>query len=104
MTKDEINRRIAEACGWIKCPNCPNCSYWYAPGSDTSSSAAGVELPDYCNDLNAMHEAEKMLNTSKETFSRWCDYWDNLPILHATAAQHAEAFLHTLGKWEGGGV
>jgi hypothetical protein len=59
---------------------------------------------DYCNDLNAMHEAEKMLVGR----NNWelCDYVQRLNtattswIAFATAKQRAEEFLKTLGKWE----
>ena len=59
---------------------------------------------DYVNDLNAMHEAEKTLDTVMKRL----DYWDHLYMptdnefqaCHATARQRAEAFLRTLGKWE----
>ena len=71
-------------------------------------------LPDYLNDLDAMHEAEEVLTgyPSKE----WDNYIMDLHavtqstpsgklseiacITHATAAQRAEAFLRTLGLWE----
>ena len=64
------------------------------------------DCPNYVTDLNAMHEAEKVLRDEQ-----WTDYYDNLldttkpsfvlrDITHATAAQRAEAFLRTLGKWE----
>jgi hypothetical protein len=58
---------------------------------------------DYCNDLNAMHDAEKTLSTGdmyvmevqlKYVLSAGEFYF------HATAHQRAEAFLLTLGKWE----
>ena len=69
---------------------------------------------DFCNDLNAMHEAERSLNSQQVQ-----DYTLNLlrvtnndgakfhgtlgcfAHVHATATQRAEAFLRTLGKWEG---
>jgi predicted Zn-dependent protease len=69
-----------------------------------------VGLPDYLNDLNAMHEAERMLlakcgNDPQDDL--WIYYLANLlmsaPLClreHATAAQRAEAFLRTIGKWE----
>jgi hypothetical protein len=64
-----------------------------------------IALPDYLNDLNAMHEAEKVLdynqmnryqNIELSGFVRTGTTW----ICRATAAQRAEAFLRTLGKWE----
>lgn len=66
------------------------------------------DLPDYPNDLNAMHEVEKVLTSIQYwTFVEWVrvtvqdkhvDY-----VAHptsATAAQRAEAFLRTIGKWD----
>jgi hypothetical protein len=55
---------------------------------------------NYCADLNAMHEAEKVLSSTQQD-----EYWDCLidegvDYLFATARQRAEAFLKTLGKWE----
>lgn len=69
------------------------------------------QFPDYLNDLNAMHEAEKVL---MDRLDHWWDYHTELKdmkimpkygkggILHATAAQRAEAFLRALSKWEEG--
>lgn len=64
------------------------------------------KLPDYLNDLNAMHEAERALNISDEQITYWkntlefvCNR-DNTITLMATAAQRAEAYLRTIGKWE----
>lgn len=85
--------------------------HWRTPSNDGCRSAS--DLPDYLNDLNAMHEAEKIL---QERCIFWPDYVDELAkmfpsarrdqranwsqAIHATAAQRAEAFLHTIGKWE----
>src|SRR6266581_1956651 len=67
MSDNEIRIAIAEACGWtFKGDNTmlakdaawfggvPN--VWYPPNSKKSRG-----LPDYPNDLNAMHEAEELL-------------------------------------------
>jgi len=63
---------------------------------------------NYFADLNAMHEAEKVLTED----SQWDDYdfWlcrnakpGELPFksaTHASAAQRAEAFLRTLNLWK----
>jgi hypothetical protein len=66
-----------------------------------------VGLPDYLSDLNAMHEAEKVLMYKQQIdFMEWlgmcCDDYGHKAwkYVHATAAQRAEAFLRTLGKWE----
>lgn len=104
MTDQEINVAIAEACGWtiLKEPRADGCAC-YATNPD------GVHVPgilDYCNDLNAMHSAEKVLG------EEWDLYADHLcklqpnetslvkALLFATARQRAEAFLRTLGKWK----
>ena len=59
-------------------------------------------LPAYTADLDAMHEAEKVL-----TAEQWVSYWSfieevvkDISILHATAAQRAEAFLRAIGAWK----
>jgi hypothetical protein len=71
-------------------------------------------IDDYINDLNAMHEAEKLFMPPEQK-SRWLDIlssvvigrdieWEDYhcfpEVAQATAAQRAEAFLRTLGKWE----
>jgi len=70
--------------------------------------------PDYCNDLNAMHEAEKTLlagdpnKIGEPAFSlRWLKYLTKLEQIsgtfslgHNTARQRAEAFLRVHGKWK----
>lgn len=74
------------------------------------SSATVKVIPDYCNDLNAMREAEETLAESLQ--EKYLDnlysvcnpdsmYKDTWKMNRATARQRAEAFLETLGKWEG---
>jgi hypothetical protein len=65
------------------------------------------KIPDYLNDLNAMHEVEKNLILKQQMQYQGMigKVTDNkCPALfgqiHATAAQRAEAFLKTIGKWE----
>ena len=98
MSKEQINIAIAEACGWKPAPR----ERWELDGR--------VERfrPDYCNDLNAMHEAEKILSDEShadyacelvKTIRRNGEWFESVS---ATAAQRAEAFLKTINKWEGG--
>jgi len=58
---------------------------------------------NYCTDLNAMHEAEKVLR-DKELLFEYGMHISNSHhyeyLLRATARERAEAFLKTLGKWE----
>jgi hypothetical protein len=116
MTPQKQRIAIAEACGW-KISNLSVGRYcWSHPrlcaigGPSVLAQGDPVGLPDYLNDLNAMHEAEGMLlakcgNDPQDDL--WVDYLANLlmaaPLClreHATAAQRAEAFLKTIGKWE----
>ena len=101
MSEEQINIAIAEACGWTDISQYTQAVdgwYGYEPENGPHS-----QIPDYCNDLNAMHEAEKVLTSEQVT-----SYVDSLEFMNArwatpafgTAAQRAEAFLRTLGKWE----
>lgn len=89
------------------------CTYW----NNASSGDADFEPPlRYDEDLNAMHEAEKALTNSDDDIgSRWRFVEELIDItraesmevhrevfavVNATAAQRAEAFLRTIGKWE----
>lgn len=106
MKPEQQRIAIAEACGWTDCHKSIASVY----GFPSERKVIGIppqrithtEVPDYLNDLNAMHEAEKILNTNQAA-----DYCELLrPIIcgcwrlvHATAAQRAEAFLRTLNLW-----
>ena len=106
MTDEQINQRIAEACGWQFIPE-----YYHGkdqPPEFTTVTPDGRHLcgyyPDYLNDLNAMHDAEKILSPTSEI--EWHNQLQNVcgcswrVMIRATAAQRAEAFLRTLGRWE----
>jgi hypothetical protein len=89
MTREQQRIAIAEACGWKTGYRDPEA--WHP-------------LPDYLNDLNAMHEAEKAMNNNDwwkfvEHLTNICGGGTALGI-SATASQRAEAFLRTIGKWE----
>lgn len=65
-------------------------------------------VPDYPNDLNAIHGAEKALDPNQQgqylmnlAVACGCGFGErNIKTTTATAAQRAEAFLRTIGKWE----
>lgn len=108
MTPEQQRIAIAEACGWhyssfaAQDVKLHAILSWIRPGNADWQPEC---LPDYLNDLNSMHEAEKSL-----TPAQWVSYWsfleplacqpNNTSILHATAAQRAEAFLRTLNLWK----
>ena len=108
MTNEQINIAIAEACGWdfdpIECAEWGSRQRWCKSPHGKIVFRHGT--PDYCNDLNAMHEAERTMGDPQ----LWVEYQSYLSdamghvgwVYHATAAERAEAFLKTIGKWEGG--
>ena len=99
MTDEQINIAIAEACGWV-----------------VFATTGPTDLPDYVNDLNAMHEAIAFLSPEEADWfavelsaivvenpsKSWWDMNSNevAHIANATARQLAEAFLRYIGKWE----
>ena len=118
MTEQEQNIAIAEACGF-------HVPKWIGDEQDCECGICGKKpakhpfWPDYTRDLNAMHAAEKTLTDEqhcnfrcvlikvthiKEEQNEWnsnrinCDSARN--YCSATAAQRAEAFLKTIGKWK----
>jgi hypothetical protein len=114
--KPELQRiAIAEACGWVMTTEQVEHTQW-TEWTETrkfwvSPHGKRGELPDYLNDLNAMHEAEKVLTQQqrieyvRELGYIWTGRNDraipNWWFVHdATATQRAEAFLRTIGKWE----
>ena len=59
---------------------------------------------DYCNDLNAMHEAEKVFDCPELYECNLIKVCGGIQYMwHATARQRAEALLRTLGKWHQSG-
>lgn len=101
--KPEAQRiAIAEACGIVSKDQ-------WGPLYRTQHGIVR-DCPDYLNDLNAMHEAERTLTTDQLVQqAEWIGACSNemhmkawVILLKATAAQRAEAFLRTLGKWEEG--
>jgi len=104
MNPQEINKRIAIACGW---EIHPKDRFVVIPPNSPNSVQPLNTIPNYHGDLNAMHEAEKVLNP--EQYSPYltelmrqntADDSTELGSYHATAAQRAEAFLRTIGQWE----
>lgn len=105
MTDEQINTAIAEHCGWTVRGSV--IGYMEPDGNGELEFIPTIgDLPDYCNDLNAMHEVEvKYILVDGDLTA---DYWNNLydttestlwPFA-STALQRAEAFLKTINKWE----
>jgi acyl-CoA thioesterase FadM len=131
MTPEAQRIAIAEACGkqviyWrVDYNNHGRTSSYIAKTEEAANSwpfrDGGIHLfvnvaaiPDYLADLNAMHEAEAVLDDRQQQCRNYVEELEHVLIrahemsldpsrfgmLHATAAQRAEAFLRTLGKWQ----
>jgi len=109
----DIDIAIAEILGWTQIKeewlnwDGPNTRYFVGIPNNPECIERQIfeAIPNYCNDLNAMHVAE-------EVFCTW-RFWDYADLLNrlvsgdmgkdsyirATAKQRAEAFLRTIGKW-----
>lgn len=86
LTPEKQRIKVAVLCGW-----------------DVAEYTFLTGVPDYLNDLNAMHEAEKLLTPSnmialyaKELDDIIATTEGNRPLWNATAAQRAEAFALTM--------
>lgn len=124
MTPEKQRIAIAEACGWtdvcteegedVYIESRTICPWSGLRGLKTGESRRSF-IPRYTEDLNAMHEAEKVLtewqqhayieqlNRQQNEIARQTKNWaklNNFWRVHSTAAQRAEAFLRALGKWE----
>ena len=104
MTDQEINIAIAETCG----------KKYHKPTEEEIKSGSYYQYqPDYCHNLNAMHEAESRIESRE-----WRDYYEALAkackvdtepqtsltrimlIACAPSAKRAEAFLRVKGLWQ----
>lgn len=123
--KSEAQRiAIAEACGWTRID--PKSGLDWEPRGLPPNQTHGAlkDLPDYTEDLNACHEMEKVLTEERRngyalrlydlTNGFKPDHYEEDPynpicfeasmigvglMVSANAAQRAEAFLRTIGKW-----
>ena len=103
MNDEQINRAIAEACP-DKFRN-EDDVWFFQYAKDCWSQCHNNSI---CNDLNAMHEAEKVLKGYEQIhtyiwhLSNRKDWETDFKLMevHISARDRAEAFLRTLGKWE----
>ena len=105
MDKNKQKIAIAESCGWKYLPKDSYGIQWVTPPKGTppkkylpSAPFAPSDVPDYLNDLNAMHEAEKVLRKDYSIWENYSGRFESDP--HATASQRGEAFLKAIGKWD----
>lgn len=127
MTPEQQRIAIAKACGWTAEQD--SNGYWRAVNKKHGNAVElwlseqnvwSVGIPDYLNDLNAMHKAKKILSDSqKRKWGELCvEMTNDFPqhivlycknsvsgeniytVANLTAAQEAELLLKTLGLWE----
>ena len=123
MNPEQQRVAIAEACGWKEIraevdwlPKELTGIFTWPHPTDAEKIKYFINrkpIPDYLNDLNAMHDAEKVLTPDTRP-EYLCQLFDaatrgrsglypvdeNYLSHHATADQRAEAFLRTIGKWK----
>ncbi len=128
MSPEAQRIAIAEACGTLSAFYCPHCretrdekqrrqedGIWYC--NFCAVTALYHDSPNFLNDLNAMHEAEKLFSDDRSKWKKYSDWLMRLTqeanvglyysdavnaryrSVNATAAQRCEAFLRTLGLW-----
>lgn len=107
MTPEKQRIAIAEACGWrvisvhqgLSLPE--NLEAWTQDGRCCRFKK---DIPDYLNDLNAMHEAENMLTDEEyAVFTLWLGPLTKIrerEYISAPAAERAAAFLRAKGLYE----
>jgi hypothetical protein len=112
LTDDELRVKVAEFCGWENIVVNEHGPY----GDNTTLRLLDRHIPDYCHDLNAMYEAEKLVSAWDDKGNiigdeKWMRYYINLcqivwrdsvsrtgSAVCATAAQRAEAFVLTMSR------
>lgn len=103
MTEQQQRIAIAEACGW---QSITSFGKNVTGVLNQNPNSIREHIPNYPNDLNAMHEAENYRN---DLLIKWEEYRHQLSILtsrkygvpeRASASQRAEAFLKTLDLWK----
>lgn len=114
MTPEAQRIAIAEACSLIKHEKvstrdgdeCMHCGISWHLRNTNKCNQSELRFPDYLNDLNAMHEAEMQMQSQHwAKYQEWLIHCSVGKTGHmiftycATAAQRAESFLRTIGKW-----
>lgn len=104
MSPEAQRVAIAEWMGWRRGESVnawtEEITHWVNPRN------LGQDLPDFTNDLNAIHAAEKHLKDS-QIKQYVANIWRAMHLspeafigtIHATAAQRCEALLRTLDLW-----
>ena len=114
MNREQQRIAIAESCGWKNVDAGAGRVWGFTTRhkGTPSESDVCVDVPNYPFDLNAMHEAEKVLTDEQDLeYSEALEQVvegryltnnseDMRRLRSATASHRAEAFLRTIGKWK----
>jgi hypothetical protein len=109
MNNEQINIAIACVCGHLNVRVSESGTIIASSGVTKEGGYYGTHgVPNYCKDLNAMHEAEKILSEDQRSSYRFylCEILDvqtgidGWRVINSTAMQRAEAFMRAIGKWE----
>jgi hypothetical protein len=95
LTQEEKRIKLAEAAGWRLFSSFAN--LWAPPKHVVEYDCDAYPLPDYFNDLNAVHELEQIV---KKVWGKYVKILNSItdPAC-ATAAQRCEALGKTLNLW-----
>jgi len=115
MNSDKQRIAIAESVGWKDCHENENWAATIGTLYEVNGNQYAV-LPDYLNDLNAMHDAMAYLEPEQvDLFAVELSdivlenphkaWWDLEPnevghVANASAKQRAEAYLKIIKKWK----
>lgn len=105
MTQEQKQIKLAEAAGWRLFSSFDN--LWAPPKRGVEYDCDAYPLPDYFNDLNAVHELEEELDDSQKMLYvaklsqilSPSKFPQSFRILHTTAEQRCEALGLTLNLW-----
>jgi hypothetical protein len=99
MTQEEKRIKLAEAGGWTKFYE----SWTGQKKACIPNDSQILPLPDYFNDLNAVHGLEKTLQHYGVFVDRLAEIMgqprQGIMLVNANAAQRAEAIGKTLNLW-----
>lgn len=105
ITEQEKRVKIALSCGWKLSTVSPERHPdWVCPPENDPHLCGGpaeLNVPNYFESLEEMHKAEQFLtdNEQKHQYASYLGRHDYWTLIHATAAQRAEAFGKTLALW-----
>ena len=103
MTPEQQRIAIAEACGWkvLEPEVKPAITYLWGLRKGFIHEENREIIPNYLFDLNAMQQVQEVLTTAQmTTMSQYLHRKLGMLWVFSTAAQRAEAFLRTIGKWK----